>query len=238
MLSWGKETGEAYDTDMAVRKVQSWIGQLISSSPPAKTAVILDTGDLTHNQDQTNQTPRSKHVLDVDGRYFKVLEASITALATAIDLALAKHERVNVRILPGNHNQDGYLAVMFALAERYRNEPRIDVQKEPGELFVMDWGKVLLAAHHGHGAKAQQMVMFLADQYAEQWGRTRFRYMFSGHLHHHKSQEFSGCVWEQLRAVAPRDAYAVVHAYAGRAEMQAITYSKEHGEVQRVKVAA
>lgn len=238
MLSWGRETGEDYDIAIALERVRSWVGRLVASSPASGTALILETGDLTHQQDSTNQTPRSKHVLDVDGRYFKTLEASITALATAVDLALNKHERVIVRILPGNHNQDGYLGVMFALAERYRNEPRVEVQKDPSEFFAMDWGKVLIAAHHGHGAKAQQMVMFLADQYAEQWGRTRWRYLFTGHLHHHKSQEFAGCVWEQLRAVAPRDAYAVGHAFGGRSEMQAITYDKQAGEIQRVKVAA
>lgn len=238
MLSWGKETGEDYDIGIAVDRVRSWISRLVGSSPAAKTAVIIDTGDLTHQQDNSNQTPRGKHILDVDGRYFKTLEASIAALATAVDLALLKHERVIVRILPGNHNQDGYLAVMFALAERYRVEPRVEVQKDPGEFFAMDWGKVLIAAHHGHGAKAQNMVMFLADQYAEQWGRTRHRYLFTGHLHHHKSQEFAGCVWEQLRAVAPRDSYAVAHAFGGRSEMQAITYDKNAGEVQRVKIAA
>lgn len=35
-----------------------------------------------------------------------------------------------------------------------------------------------------------------------------------------------------------RDAYAVSHAYAARAQLQAITYHRDRGEIQRVAVNA
>lgn len=37
-------------------------------------------------------------------------------------------------------------------------------------------------------------------------------------------------------AVAERDAYAVSHAYSARAQLQAITYDRFRGEIQRVCV--
>ena len=45
----------------------------------------------------------------------------------------------------------------MAMAERYRNTPRVTVQREPSEFFVYQFGDVLIAAHHGHRAKAAQM---------------------------------------------------------------------------------
>lgn len=39
-------------------------------------------------------------------------------------------------------------------------------------------------------------------------------------------------------AVAERDAYAVSHAYSARAQLQAITFHRTRGEVQRVSVNA
>ena len=155
-----------------------------------------------------------------------------------MELALAKFQRVIVRILPGNHNRESYLTVMIGLAERFRDNPRVNVQKQPGEFFVYEFGKVMLAAHHGDKAKADRMVHFIADEYAEMWGRTRHRYLFTGHLHHHKSQDIGGVQWEQLRAVTARDAYAVSHAYTARAQLQAITFDRNKGEVSRVKVSA
>lgn len=237
MMAWGEETGEDYDSKIAVERMTSWVGQAVASSPASETAIILDVGDLLHGDDQTNMTPRSKHILDVDTRHFKTLDLTIYALATSIDLARAKHARVIVRILPGNHNPTSYMAVMFALAERYRDDERVEVQKVPGEFFTHEFGKCLIASHHGDKAKAERMVMFLADEYAEIWGRTKHRYLWTGHLHHHKSQDIGGVQWEQLRAVTARDAYASSHAYVARSQLQAITYHRDLGEVQRVKIS-
>jgi hypothetical protein len=234
--AWGRETGEDYDTNIAADRVREWVGRAIDASPPSGEAIIMDVGDLTHADDQTNQTPKSKHGLDVDTRHFRTLDVTIGALAYAIEYALRKHQKVTVRILPGNHNPTAYLAIMFALSERYRNEPRIEVQRVPGEFFIFEFGKVMIVAHHGDKAKADRLVHFIADQFAEAWGRTKYRYLFTGHLHHHKSQDIGGCTWEQLRAVAARDAYAVSHAYTARAQLQAITYHRTRGEVQRVKI--
>lgn len=237
MMAWGEETGEDYDTKIATARLTSWIARAIASSPSSETAVILDIGDLTHADDQTNQTQKSKHILDVDTRHFKTLDMTIQALATAIELAKAKHARVIVRILPGNHNPTTYMTILFAICERYRNEDRVQVQKVPGEFFIHQFGKCLIAAHHGDKAKAERIVLFLADQYAQIWGNTVHRFLWTGHLHHHKSQDIGGVQWEQLRAITAKDAWASSHGYTARAQLQAITYHRERGEVQRVKVA-
>ena len=236
MMAWSRETGEDYNTKKAVNRLQGWMGDCIASSPPSETAIILDVGDLTHADDYTSQTPRSKHVLETDTRHFKTLDMTIAALNTCIEMTLRKHKRVIVRILPGNHDMNAYLAVMFALAERWRENERVEVQKVPGEFFVHQFGKVLIAAHHGDKAKAERMVGFVADEYAKMWGETKHRFLFTGHLHHHKSADIHGMRWEQLRALTARDAYAVSHAYTAKSQLQAITYHKSKGEVGRVSV--
>jgi hypothetical protein len=236
LMAWGKETGEDYNTAAAAERIKDWVGQCVAGSPSSETGVILSAGDLTHADDQTNMTRKSGHVLDVDTRHFKTLEVTIETMACATELALAKHNRVRVYIIPGNHDPYAYMGVLLALAERYRDNPRVKVQKTPGEWFIRQHGRVLLAAHHGDKAKADRMVHFIADQYAELWGKTRHRYLFTGHLHHHRSQDIGGMQWEQLRAVTARDAYAVAHAYTARAQLQAITFHRDKGEVSRVKV--
>lgn len=238
LLAWGAETSEDYNTQKAVDRLQSWVSRVVAASPASETAVLLGLGDLLHADDTRNQTPASKHNIDADTRYFKTLEMAIIAMATAVESAASKHKRVIVRILRGNHDEHSHLPVMFALAERYRDDPRIEVQKDPSEFFAYEFGKILVAAHHGDKAKAERMVLFMADQYPEMWGRTRHRFLFTGHLHHIKSQDIGGVHWEQLRAVTARDAYAVGHAYSARAQLQGITYHREGGEVMRVKVNA
>ena len=238
LMAWHRETGSDYDTAIACDRVRNWVAQCVAASPPSGTAIILDIGDLFHANDDTYQTPRSKHVLDVDTRMFRTLDIGIATLAGAVESALTKHQTVHVRILPGNHDSTIYLAVMFALSERYREDPRVIVHKEPSEFFLFEFGRVMIAAHHGDKARADRLVHFVADEFAEAWGRTKYRMLFTGHLHNHKSQDIGGMKWEQLRALAERDTYAVSHAYSGRAQLQAITYDRSRGEVRRVSVNA
>lgn len=235
-LSWGKETGEDYDLRIAADRIRNGIAECLNASPASQQAVLVAMGDWLHVNDQTNQTYHSRHQLDADGRFQKVLDVGISVLAATAEALLSKHENVTVVVQRGNHDETAYLAVLFALAERYRNEPRISVQRKPGEFFVMEWGQCLLASCHGDKAKAERLVMYLADKWHEMWGRTKFRYLFTGHLHHHKSQDLGGVHWEQLRAITAPDAHAASHAYGGKAEMQAITYDRQRGEISRIRV--
>jgi len=236
MRSWGEETGEDYDTDIAVQRIKSGISECVAASPASCEAVVIALGDLLHANDQTNMTPASKHVLDVDTRHHKTLDAAIYAMACAAELAAQKHDKVSIVIQRGNHDPTAYMAVMFALAERYKDTPRITVQKHPGEFFVYQFGQCLIASQHGDKAKAERLVMHLADQWPEMWGATRHRDYFTGHLHHSRLQDVGGVQVEQLRAVSARDAYAASHAYSGKSEMQSVTYHKERGEISRHRV--
>lgn len=237
MRASADESGEDMDNDIAERRITDGIGQCIASSPASEKAVILIGGDALHANDQTAQTPQSKHVLDVASGFSEALDVAIRAFAACVEMAATKHYSVIVSVIQGNHDRDAFLAIMYALRERYRDDPRIEVQRKGGEFFVMQWGKVMIASHHGDKAKAEKLVMHMADEWSTMWGLTRYRYYFTGHRHHTKMQDIGGVQVEQLRAVAPRDAYAASHSYSSRSEMQAITYHKDNGEVSRVKVA-
>jgi transposase-like protein/predicted phosphodiesterase len=230
------ETGEEYSTDTAAKRVIDCVSKCTISAPPSKHAVILVGGDLLHHNDATNMT-KSGHILDVSTRIDETIEVAIWALATAIDIAATRHEHVSVAVIPGNHDRDAYLAVMFALRERYRNNERIEVQRHYGDFFVMEFGQIMLTAHHGDKAKAERLVMHMANEWPEMWGRTKYRYYFTGHLHHAKLQDIGGVQVEQLRAITARDSYSASHAYSARSEMQAITYHQHRGEVSRVRLA-
>jgi hypothetical protein len=236
MRAWGAETGEDYDTEIASARVTDGMQRLVSSGPQSGQALIVSIGDTLHANDQTNMTPASRHVLDVDTRHHRTLDAAIETFAAAVDLAAQKHALVTFCILPGNHDHDAYRCIMFAMRERYRACPHVSIVTSPMEFFVHDFGRVMIACHHGHKAKAERLVMDAADRWPEMWGRTRHRYYFTGHLHHHKAADIGGMAWEQLRAVSAKDAYASSHAFSARARMQAIVFDGQQGEIERHSV--
>lgn len=236
LRAWGRETGEDWTTSKGVDRLVNWTGRVLNGLQPASRCILLLSGDLLHVDDNRAETPASKHRLDVDTTYFELVEMVIEAVALTVDMALRTHENVVLRVLPGNHDPHSSITVMLALAQRYRETPRVTVQRDPSEFFIYQFGEVLIAAHHGHRAKAPQRVHFIADEYAVLWGKTRHRYLFTGHLHHHKLQDIGGMTWEQLPAITARDTYTTSSAYVARARLMGITYHRNRGETARIIV--
>jgi predicted phosphodiesterase len=216
-----------------IDRVDRAFDYLIDKAQPSRTGVIVALGDTLHHNDRTNKT-QSGNVLDVDCTPEEAAGAMIASIARGIELALAKHEEVVVAILRGNHDRDAYLIVLYSLLERYRNEPRVQINKDDSEFFILPWEDVLFVAHHGDKAKPERLVMWIANEHREIWGRAKHCYLFTGHMHHMKMADVGGVQWEQLRAVTPRDDYATTNAYTGRAAATAITYRKGEGEVARI----
>lgn len=238
LYSWEAETGANYDLTISQRILRESLASLVASSPNSKYAVILNVGDFFHSDDNTNRTRRSGNILDADGRYAKILEIGIDLEIYAIELALTKHETVEVRNLPGNHDPYASLALNAAIRMAFRNNPRVHVSRDPSPFYFFRWGKVLIASTHGDMIRATDMPAVVATYAAKDWGETEHRYIYLGHVHHASigGGERYGATWETFRTLAAKDAWASQSGYASGRSMVAITHHKEYGEVRRETV--
>lgn len=236
MRAWGEEVGEDWDSEIAVDYITKGIAECVDQSPASDTAIIINGGDMLHADNDNNETPRNKHKLDTDSRHYKTIDTVVQLSITMIEMAARKHKKVVYRALRGNHDEHSHTNVTFALYYRYINNPNIIIEKNPADFFIHEFGKVMIAAHHGDKAKPQQLVLHAADEWPEMWGRTRYRYYYIGHQHHKQFHDIGGMSVEMLRASTKRDSYSHSHAYCGRSELRAITYHREKGEKGRVIV--
>lgn len=236
LLTWAPETGTNWDLSIAQAVIGDTIARLVAAPPPSREAVVLGLGDLLHANGYDNQTPKSKHALDVDGRHPKILRAATYLMIAAIDEALRKHEHVTVRVLRGNHDREAALAVGLALALHYAPEPRVTVDESPDYFWWWEFGKVLLGATHGDMAKMADLPGIMAQRNGPAWGRTRFRYVLTGHIHTRTAIEVHGVVVESLQTPIPPDAWHFESGYGAARSLSAITYHRTRGEIARAKV--
>lgn len=236
LLSWHSETGVNFDLQIARDTIAAAATRLVSSSPPSSQAVVLGLGDLLHSDGYENQTPTSKHALDVDGRYPRVLRAATHLLIATTKLALQKHQSVLVRILPGNHDPQSAIAVALALGLYFHDNPRVTVDDDPSYFWWWSWGLNFIGATHGDQAKMQQLPLIMATQNAEAWGKSKFRSIYTGHVHHKSAIEVSGVEVESFQSPTARDAWHAKRGYGAKRSLNSITLHKEHGEIGRNKV--
>jgi hypothetical protein len=236
MLSWAPETGEDYDLRIAAARLRGKMAELVAQSRRARLAIVLNLGDWQHTDDQRNMTPRSGNQLDVDSRYFKILQVGVQLMIDLIDLALQKHARVIVRNLPGNHDPHVAIALTIALKMFYARDKRVTIDDDPSEFFFYRFGATLIGAHHGHRAKFPDLAMAMAAMRAKEWGATVYRQFFSGHIHHERAREIGAVRVESFQTVAAKDAHAVNSAYVSGQSLVAVTLHKRAGEIGRHRI--
>lgn len=231
-LSYGKETGESNDLKIGVERVEGTLQRLIGWSPPAETAVILNTGDFFHADDQRNTTPKSGHQLDVDGRDQKVKWAGVNMLRTTIDFALQRHKRVIVKNLKGNHDPESAKWLNISLGLFYSNEDRVEIDPADAnnDHFFHLFGKNYTGATHGDKMKPDRMYVMMAEDNPEYWNASLYRWCIFGHIHHETKKQIGSLICESFSQPVPRDSHAHSHGYRSGSAMQSVTLHREGGE--------
>lgn len=236
LLAWGKETGEDYDLRIGAARLRSSMARLVTQSPASREAIILNLGDWQHTDDARNVTPRSGYVLDVDSRFFKILTTGVQLMQDCIELALQKHEAVTVRNIPGNHDPHASVALTVALSAFYSANPRVTIDASPSEWFFRRFGASLIGATHGHRVKADRMAMAMAVMCREDWGETKYHYIYHGHIHHETVKEVGDVRVESFQSLAANDAHHAAGGYVAGKSLTSITHHVADGEVGRHKV--
>lgn len=237
--AWSGDAGANWDLKIAEDVIGRNVEDLIERTPSSGHAIVLGGGDLLHSDNNENKTARSGNVLDVDGRWPKVLMAACRLVVRTVDAALRRHGHVTVRLLAGNHDEHSSTAVAYFMLAWYRNERRVTVDVDPSLFFWHRHGRVMLGSSHGHTVKIKDMGSIMAHRRPEDWGATRHRYIHGFHLHHSAkvASEGNGVISEIHQTPTPQDAWHFGSGFLSGRSMQAITYHAEFGEVSRSRVA-
>ena len=236
MLAWHKEGGADWDVKIAERVLTGCFERMVASSQPSSKCIVNQLGDFLHSDGLLPVTPTSGHILDQDGRFSKIVGATIRVLRRLIDMALLKHDEVVVIMAEGNHDMASSVWLRHMFKALYENEPRVRVDDSELPYYAHQFGKTMLCFAHGHMKKIDRLPLAFASMFPEMWGATTKRYCHGGHNHHAYMKEHSGMKVVQHPTLAAPDAYASRHALMSERQASSITYHKEFGQVAQVTV--
>lgn len=236
MLAWHEETGDDWDISISEKTLISFFQEAIKNSPNAETAIFAQLSDFLHFDGMDAVTPASKHLLDVDTRFAKLVRSAIRVLRVVINMLLEKHKYLHIVMADANHDPVSQIWLREWFAVYYENEPRIKVDTSPNPYNAYEFGKVALFFHHGHKRKISNISEVFAAQFREMFGRTKYAYAHMGHLHTLDIRENNLMIVEQHRTLAAKDAYAARGGWLSGRDAKVITYHKDYGEVSRLTI--
>lgn len=235
-LAWHKEGGEDWDLKIAEATLVGCFKHAVRAAPRAEVGFVNQLGDFLHYDSLTPVTPTHGHILDADGRFSKMVGTAIRVLRRVIDFALARHPRVVVLVAEGNHDMASAVWLRHMFKALYENEPRVTIIDSELPYYAWQHGKTMLAFHHGHLRKNEQLPQLFAAQFPSMWGATMRRYAHTGHRHHVEEKEYSGMIVRQHPTLAARDAHAARGGWIADRSITALTYHSTFGEVARNSV--
>lgn len=236
MLSWHQETGADWDIKIAEELLIKWFAQAIEQSPPANYCVFAQLSDFLHFDGMEAVTPASKHILDADTRFAKLVRVAIRVIRTVIDMLRAKYQNIHIIMADANHDPVSQIWLREWFSIFYENEPRITVDTSPNPYNAYEFGKVALFFHHGHKRKVENVSEVFVAMFREIFGRTEYAYAHTGHLHSLHVKENNLMVVEQHRTLAAPDAYSARGGWLSGRDAKVITYHRLFGEVSRLTI--
>lgn len=233
MLAWAEESGDDWDLSIAEDLAIRWVSEAIATAPKAGTAILANMGDFLHWDGLDAVTPTSRHVLDADTRYTKLVRCAMRVIRRLVNMLLATHQHVHVIMAEGNHDEASSVWLREALTLIYENEPRLTLDASPDPYYCYEFGNTALTFHHGHKANFNRVESAILGKFRDVFGRTKYMYCHLGHLHHKHVKETSTMIIEQHQTLAAKDAYASRGGWLSQRSASVITYHKEFGEIAR-----
>lgn len=234
MFASKDESGEEWSTKIATEKIYRVIDSMVEATPHTEHAIVNILGDFLHSDSQLAVTPASRHILDQDSRYSDLISIAVRIIAYFVQRARTKATNVTLLIAQGNHDPIGSLWLQELFSYYFENDPNIAVIKSSYPFYAIEFGKTMLAYHHGDKVQFAKMAGVIPSLFPEIWGRTKYRYAHMGDKHHRRVVENLGIIVEQHQTLIPNDAYSSSHGWTSESGTNVIIYSRETGELSRM----
>ena len=124
-----------------------------------------------------------------------------------------------------------------AFSYRFKDNPRVNIDSNELPYYRFSWGETLLFYHHGHKRDLGRLDKTFTAYYKEDFGRSKYVYAHTGHLHHVKKAESELMILEQHPTLSPKDAHSARGGYESYRNSKIITYHKNYGEVGRITIS-
>jgi hypothetical protein len=191
MLAWGRETGESYDSDIAVSDYAAAIDSLLGHARlyPVERVLFVAGNDFLHvdapglssrGGSTTAGTPQ-----DVDGRLARMFTTARRALIAAIEKARTVAP-VDVLFVPGNHDTQQTYRMAEVVSAWFRHEQDVNVIYGPQKRHYYGYGENTLMFTHGEEYRRQRdslPLIFATECPPELWVRGAHREIHTGHFH-------------------------------------------------------
>jgi hypothetical protein len=229
------ETGEEYNSQIAVQRCRDGVASIIQKSKGFNIdKIILIVGNDVLNTDNTKSSTTKFTQQDTHLKWFS---AFLMAKQLYIDVIETLVSIANLEIVynVSNHDEMSGFFLMDSLYSWYNQHPNIEFNRSPAHRKYTTYGKNLIGTTHGDGAKQNDLPLLMCHEASNHWHECKHRYWFTHHIHHKTSKDIMSVQIESLRSPSPADSWHHKSGYQhSPLAIEGFIFHKEHGQVARL----
>lgn len=240
-LSSSYETGESYNINIAKQRVLDGVNGIISKGRNfgIQRVLFIIGNDVLH-YDNPKKTTTSGTPQDSDVMFFDMFNAAIDVHVEIIESLIQEFE-VDILFCPSNHDYQSGWYFAKTLSAWFRNCDRVTIDDSIAHRKYYRFGKNLIGASHGDGAKMENMPLLMANEVPVLWSETVFRHVYLHHIHHKQRNHFQsgkdyiGVTVEYLRSPSASDSWHYRNGYVGaKKAIEGFIHNFNDGQVARL----
>jgi hypothetical protein len=148
---------------------------------------------------------------------------------TALVQVLSSTYKVDVIVVPGNHDMERMFYAGEVLAAYFKGNKNVSVNNSGEYRKYFEYGVNMLMFTHGDKEKTANLPLIMATEQPEMFARTKYREAHLGHFHKEMLNEFCGIKTRFLPSICITDDWHKMMGYSHMKAAQAYLWNKEKG---------
>jgi hypothetical protein len=230
-----EETGDDYGIEEARTIVNNSIKYFASAGKPfGVTRCLLVFGNDFFNSDNSSNTTYGGTPQDEEKRWNYTFEKGIEIAIDIIDYCASIYNKVEVKIVQGNHDFTRSFYLGCCLIQRYANSNIVSVDNNKSPRKYFSFGNNAICFTHGSEESVSRLPLIFASEEPLLWAECKFKEIHCGHLHKEK-ESLVVCDTENalrirtLPSLVGKDAWHKLKGYNSIRETLAFIWDEDNG---------
>ena len=229
---WGKR-GEVYNREIARERLMGVTSRLLArvSQGGAPSKILLALGGDGLHIDNAHSTTTHGTPQDCDGSPEDLAWSYVMMCRDYVDL-VRQFAPVEVFVIPGNHDRYSATLVRAAMAGWFSTADDVTVCESYSNRQYIKYGNSMITFLHGDIGKVKDWPAIIAGEQPVLWGQTKWRFIFTGHLHTERElPTFGNVTVFRMPSLAGNDAWHQRKGYKSRKALVGYMISEDRGVI-------
>lgn len=229
------ETGETYNNQIAVQRVLEGVQGILDKTSGFNIEKILFIGgnDILHI-DTPRRTTTAGTPQDTDGMWYTNFLIAKQLYVEILEKLLTVAD-VHFTFNPSNHDYVHGFFLADVIRTWFKDCKQITFDCSISHRKAFRYGLNLIGTTHGDGAKNQDLPLLMATEFPLEWAATKYRYVYTHHVHHKMSKDYIGVTVESLRSPSGSDSWHSRNGYQHAPKaVEGFLHHPTQGQIARI----